>query len=106
KQDSIFMNLERACQAAIDFGMHLVRTHKLGIPKDSRDSFRLLEKANLLPVKLSKNLQEMDGFRNMAVHRYREVDLKIVEDVIKNRLDDFMKFIKVAIKIKRKNKNV
>ena len=30
KQDAIILNLQRACQAAIDLAMHLVREHGLG----------------------------------------------------------------------------
>ncbi|MDQ7056983.1 MAG: hypothetical protein Q9N62_00355 [Ghiorsea sp.] len=35
RQDSIILNLQRVCEAA----MHVVRTHKLGIPQQSRDRF-------------------------------------------------------------------
>lgn len=96
KQDSIFMNLERACQAAIDLAMHWVRKKKLGVPKDSRAAFDLLEKAKILPSDLADAMKRMVGFRNIAVHQYREIDLKIVEDVVKNRLGDFEKFARVV----------
>jgi len=32
RQDSIVLNLQRACEAAIDAAMHLVRVHRLGVP--------------------------------------------------------------------------
>ena len=41
-QDGIVLNLERACQAAIDLGMRWVRIEALGVPKESRDAFSLL----------------------------------------------------------------
>ncbi len=53
RQDSIVLNLQRACEAAIDAAMHLVRTRELGIPQESRDAFRMLEEAGLLSAELS-----------------------------------------------------
>ena len=39
KQDSIILNLLRACEASIDAAMHLVRIKKIGLPQQSRDAF-------------------------------------------------------------------
>lgn len=33
KQDSIILNLQRACEASIDLAMHIVAQQKLGVPK-------------------------------------------------------------------------
>lgn len=32
KQDSIILNIQRACEACIDIAMHIVSTNKLGVP--------------------------------------------------------------------------
>jgi len=37
RQDSIILNLQRACEASIDAAMHLVRVRRMGIPQESRD---------------------------------------------------------------------
>ncbi len=42
RQDAIVLNLQRACEAAIDAAMHLVRRHALGIPTESREAFTML----------------------------------------------------------------
>ena len=39
KQDSIILNLERACQASIDMAMRKVKLSRLGLPKESREAF-------------------------------------------------------------------
>ena len=39
KQDSIVLNLQRACEASIDLAMHIVSERDLGIPQNSRDAF-------------------------------------------------------------------
>ena len=32
RQDSIILNLQRVCEAAIDLAMHVVRVRRLGLP--------------------------------------------------------------------------
>ena len=97
KQDSVILNLERLCQAAIDLAAHLVRTNKFGIPQDNRELFQLLEQNRLISKKLSRNLQAMVGFSNLAVHDYQELNLDIVQGIIKNNLIDFQEFSKIAL---------
>lgn len=99
KQDAIILNLERACQAAIDMGMRVVRKRKLGIPKESRDVFSLLEEANLISREVKQKMFAMVGFRNIAVHNYQGLNLDIVETIIKNHLGDFLGFSKVCLKL-------
>ena len=42
RQDAIILNLQRACEAAIDLAMQRVRAHRLGVPQESRDAFSML----------------------------------------------------------------
>jgi uncharacterized protein YutE (UPF0331/DUF86 family) len=98
KQDSIILNLQRTCEAAIDLAMHLVRVHKLGVPQDSREGFDLLRDAGFIDVELATRLRAMVGFRNLAVHDYRALDLVIVRSIITNRLGDFLRFSELAVR--------
>jgi uncharacterized protein YutE (UPF0331/DUF86 family) len=98
KQDSIILNLQRACEASIDLAMHLVSRQGLGVPQESRDAFALLEEANLIEQDLAELLVNMVGFRNIAVHDYRKLDLEIVVSIINKQLDVFLEFSRWAIK--------
>jgi uncharacterized protein YutE (UPF0331/DUF86 family) len=98
KQDAIILNLQRACEAAIDMAARIIRLEHLGIPQSSRDMFVLLEKANKIPAELSNRLQAMVGFRNIAIHDYTQINLDIVKNIIEKRLDDFLEFVQLAIK--------
>ncbi len=89
QQDAVILNLQRACEAAIDMATRAVRMKRLGIPQSSREVFVLLEEAAIIPVDLSHTLQGMVGFRNIAVHDYKTLDLDIVENLIEHHLDDF-----------------
>jgi uncharacterized protein YutE (UPF0331/DUF86 family) len=91
-QESLVLNVQRACQTAIDLATHLVQAARIGPPNDSRDAFRRLETAGRLPQELSAMLQAMVGFRNVAVHRYQELDLAVLRTILDHRLDDFAAF--------------
>ncbi|WP_404997098.1 type VII toxin-antitoxin system HepT family RNase toxin [Caldifermentibacillus hisashii] len=99
KQDSIILNLQRACEASIDLAMHVVAEKKLGLPQTSRDAFLLLETEGIIPVSLSKRMQRMVGFKNITVHDYQEINLSILQKIIENHLDDFLQFTKAIIRI-------
>jgi uncharacterized protein YutE (UPF0331/DUF86 family) len=98
RQDSIVLNLQRACEASIDAAMHLVRIHKLGIPNESRQAFELLARAGKLDASLERKLIGMIGFRNVAVHNYQELDMAILRGILAERLVDLRTFAALLIK--------
>ncbi len=93
KQDSIILNIQRACEAAIDLAMHIVSEKKLGVPQNSRDSFEALKDNNIINDGLNKKMKAMVGFRNIAVHDYRAINLKVVQIIIEEHLKDFEDYI-------------
>ncbi|HOW83764.1 MAG TPA: DUF86 domain-containing protein [Spirochaetota bacterium] len=92
KQDAIAINLQRACEQAIDLANHVIRKLKLGLPKESRDSFSILSEKGIIPFDLAKKLRGMVGFRNTLVHQYQRLDIDIMRSVIENDLDDLIAF--------------
>lgn len=99
RQDAIVLNLLRACEASIDAAMHIVRLRRLGLPQESRDAFRLLDEAGLLTKELSDEMQKMVGFRNVAVHDYRELSLTILRSILESRLGDFRDYVRAVITV-------
>ena len=95
-QDAAVLNIIRACETAIDLANMIIRKNRLGIPAESRESFGILVRENILARELGDRLQRMVGFRNLAVHRYRDLDLDIVEAVIRRNLDDLLTFATIA----------
>ena len=92
KQDSIILNIQRACEAVIDLAMHVVAEKKLGIPQNSRDAFELLEKNGLIDSQLAQKLKSVVGFRNIAVHNYQSLNLEIVKKIIEYNLKNLTLF--------------
>jgi len=97
RQDSIILNLQRACEAAIDLAMHLVSRERLGIPQSSRDAFELLLAAGRLAEPLASALKRMVGFRNIAVHDYQRLALEVVDAIILRDADVLLGFARGAL---------
>ena len=98
KQDSIILNIQRACEASIDLSMHIISERKFGIPQNSRDAFEILFNNKIIDENLMRKLKSMVGFRNIAVHDYQTVNLDIVKAVIENHIDDLKKFSSSILK--------
>ena len=97
KMDMIVLNLQRACEAVLDLAMYVVSTRKLGLPQNKREAFVLLEESKIIDSEMSKKMQGMVGFRNIAVHDYKEIDEDILKDVIENHLTDLLDFAKIIL---------
>lgn len=98
KQDSIILNIQRACEAAIDLAMHIVSEERLGLPQTSRDAFDMLEEHQMIDESIAQRLKAMVGFRIIAVHDYQSLNLDIMKEMIEHHLDDFTEFTKYIIK--------
>ncbi len=98
RQDAAILNIQRACEAALDMGQHLIRRDRLGIPQSSRDVFTLLETAGRIDAALAASLRNMVGFRNIAVHDYQALQLPITVAIIERHLDDFLIYAQCLLK--------
>lgn len=100
KMDMIVLNLQRACEAVLDLAMYVVSNRKLGLPQNKREAFKLLEENDIIDEKMCKNMQSMIGFRNIAVHDYKEISEEILQSVIENNLTDLTDFARIILNLK------
>lgn len=98
RQDAAVLNIQRACEAALDIGQHLIRTERLGVPQSARHVFELLAQAGHIDASLADALKKMVGFRNIAVHDYQALLLPITVDIITHHLDEFLAFTSAILK--------
>lgn len=82
--DALALNIERACQAAIDMAMHVVADRHLGVPQSTADAFSLLQRSGLIDAVLVAALHGMVGFRNVAIHQYDQLDMGVLRWVIES----------------------
>jgi uncharacterized protein YutE (UPF0331/DUF86 family) len=92
RQDAATLNIQRACEAALDMGHHIIRRESLGLPQSSRDVFDLLATAHWLEPQLAQSMKHMVGFRDIAVHEYQALQLPITGNIIERHLDEFLTF--------------
>lgn len=97
RQDAAILNLQRACEAAIDAGHRLIRLRALGLPQSARDVFNLLESHGLLDSELAEVMRRMTGFRNIAVHDYQSIELPIVIAIIQHHTADLLAFASLMV---------
>lgn len=98
KQDSIILNVQRACEACIDLAMHIVSEQRLGLPQNSRDAFEMIKVRSIIDEGTAKRLKAMVGFRNIAVHVYQTINIDILQQILDNHLRDFTDYTKQILK--------
>lgn len=98
KLDSIVLNLQRACELVIDIAMYIVSTEKLGIPQTKKEAFEILFKNNYIDENILQRMKGMIGFRNIAIHDYKQIDEEILKDVIEKHLKDLLEFARSMLK--------
>ncbi|MGY6273922.1 type VII toxin-antitoxin system HepT family RNase toxin [Methylomonas sp. MgM2] len=97
RQDAAILNIQRACEAALDMGQHLIRREKLGVPQSARDVFELLARGGWITAELAASLKRMVGFRNIAVHDYQQLHLPITVSIITRHLDEFLDYSRALL---------
>ena len=97
-EDAIVLNLQRACESAIDLAMHVVASKRLGVPQESREAFTMLEQAGRIEAATATAMRRMVGFRNIAVHEYRALSRPILTSILENNLEDFETLLKALLR--------
>lgn len=85
--------LQIAIQSALDVASHVVSDERLGEPETNRALFRVLARTGAISEDLALRLGDMAGFRNILVHGYDDVQIDIVEDVVRHHLGDLDEFV-------------
>lgn len=73
RQDAAILNIQRACEAALDLRQHLIRREKLGVPQSARDVFALLARGGWIDSDLADSLKKWSAFAispRMTIKRY------------------------------------
>lgn len=92
KQDIFVLNLQRAMQAAIDLAVHIIASEGLGLCETIKDNFKILRNAGIINDHLMQRMEAMSGFRNIAIHDYQAIDIKILKSILSSNLKDLEDF--------------
>lgn len=80
-------------QSLLDVAPNIVSDERLGEPRTNRELADLLERGAWISEDLARRVRNMVGFRNLLVHGYEVVDLRIVREVVDQRLGDLLEFV-------------
>ncbi|GAB4550332.1 MAG: DUF86 domain-containing protein [Anaerolineae bacterium] len=85
--------LQIAIETCINIANHVIASERLRAPKDYKDSFQVLNEANILPDEVTRTMRELAGLRNLLVHLYWDVDDQMIYQGIRSELNDFETFV-------------
>ena len=77
-QSAAERNLQIIAQAMIDICTHLVAHNHWGSPETYSDAVRIISNHNIIEINLADRLIDFVKLRNVLVHLYLDIDLKIV----------------------------
>ena len=78
---------------AIDVNTHIIAESNFQTPDDYRSTFITLGEHKVLPPDFARKIAPSVGLRNLIVHQYGTVDLKLMVDHIKNEISDYDTYI-------------
>ena len=97
-QGSAKYNFVIAIEAAIDTANHVISTRGFRAPKDYADAFAVLSENGVLEDAFAEELKMMARFRNRMVHRYWDVSVDQLWNLLQTRLGDFEKYVNSVMK--------
>lgn len=90
--------LQTAVQSAIDVAAIIASERKLGEPDNNRQLFTKLAHDGWLDARDADAWTRIVAFRNIVVHRYLQVDPKVVQAIVTKHLDDLVRFAQAVRK--------
>ena len=97
-QNIVEYNLFIIINQLIDMANHIAVDNGYGQIDVLSDGFKLLNKEKYISDKELETYIKMVGFRNIIAHQYIDLSKEIVYNIMKNGLDDIVKFIKIINK--------
>ena len=85
--------LQMAIQAMVDVASHIVSDDRLGEPGNNHQLFDLIARDGWLRPEQVVTVHRMVGFRNVLVHEYETVDVRVVRRVVERQAGDLQAFV-------------
>ena len=87
--------LQLCAQNVLDVATHLAASSGYDVP-DYASALDRLEELRVLPPEFVQRFRGIAGFRNVLVHGYLDVDLRVLHTVLRERFDDFGEFARLV----------
>lgn len=90
--------LQMTIELCVDIANHIIADRGLRVPATYSEAFDVLGEAGLLDAARRDVMIRMSKFRNVIVHDYARVDPTIVVQILREHLEDFIRFKTAALK--------
>jgi len=90
--------LQVSIKCIIDIGNEIISSLQLQRPERYRDIPYILAESKIIPKNFAEKIASMIGFRNLLVHDYAAINLKLVYEFLQTKLPDFENFTKYNAK--------
>jgi len=84
--------LQVSIECIIDIGNELISSLQLRRPERYRDIPYILAEARIIPKDFAETVALMIGLRNLLVHAYASINLKMLYEFLQEKIQDFEKF--------------
>jgi len=96
-QDIILFNLQLAIQNCIDIAAHIVSEEVMEVAGSTSEMFYYLEENEVIKQQLTEKMIKAVGLRNLIVHEYGNLDMKIVYEASRHDIKDLNDFLKAVV---------
>lgn len=93
--ESLLYRLHTSIEAVMDLVAMIVKDFGEEVKTDY-ENINSLVKLKVINEEFAEKLKQLNGFRNAIVHKYGEVDYKIVKESLEEALDIIFEFIEVV----------
>ena len=90
---SVEHGLQIAIQNVIDIGAHILSSDLKNEWNNYTEVIDKMGQHKMIPEDFSQKIRGFASIRNVIVHRYLDVNLSIIHDMLENHLDTFRQFI-------------
>jgi uncharacterized protein YutE (UPF0331/DUF86 family) len=98
-QHATAWSLQRAIQAVLDIGAHILAENGLVDWEEYREIPTRLARDCGLSAELSARLEKAAGLRNILVHMYVEVDPELIYKTLQEELGAFNEFAEYVLRV-------
>ena|SRR3989338_5213082 len=89
---SISRAIQIAIQSCIDISTHIASDEGWQLPSSASHGFQVLLRHHVIKSSTCEEFEEAAKLRNILVHQYDELDLEVIVNVVKSKLNHFDNF--------------
>ena len=94
---AIEWSIVSAVEICVNIGRHIISQKSYRIPDNSREVFEVLSENEAITEPVLKKMKMAVGYRNMAIHRYGDIDTNTTYIIMKKNYKDIGEFLKQVL---------